>query len=824
MEKTLPPTSFSRRIGSYVSQLWSWFLLATATIVLSVVAVETALSNDGLEIDFNRDIQPILAGHCLHCHGPDAATRKAELRLDDSANAMADRGGYRLIVPGRIDESKLFGRITSDDADEKMPPAGSGQLSAHQVELLRKWIAQGAKWGEHWAFVVPNRPSLPKNGDSEWARNAIDSFVKERLEHEGLMPSPMARPEVLLRRVTLALTGLPPTPSDVKKFLADDSPNAYERAVDRLLSSPLYGEHMGLAWLDAARYADTAGYQADWERFMWPWRDWVIDAFNANMPFDQFTIEQIAGDLLPGATLSQRLATGFNRNHRVNDEGGSLDAEFEVEYVVDRVDTTSTVWLGLTMGCARCHDHKYEPISQKDYYRMFAFFNNVPEKGIDGRKGAAKPFIEIPNPSITAKIDELRQQLDDLQTRQATLDETSESTPPKTSISTVLSSQISELKAAIEKLEPRSVTQVQVMDELPIRRPTYLLVRGQYEHPDKNEVLSPALPRMFSRQTDKATPNRLALAHWLVGSENPLTARVTVNRLWQHHFGIGLVRTSEDFGSRGERPSHPALLDWLATELVRTNWDIKAMHRLIVTSATFQQSSHVSPELIGRDPDNRLLARGPRKRLTGAAIRDQALFVGGLLSSTKGGPAVKPYQPPGLWEELSFGTGKTSIDFYVQDHGESLYRRSLYTFWKRTVAPPSMSIFDGGGREMCRVSYELTNTPMQALTLQNDVTFVEAARNMASRMALEGGSKIDGQINFGWQLALGRSPGSSELAVLRRTWERYAVHFRNDQEAATRLLSFGESPCDPRLNPAELAAMTMVAQTILNLDETIMLE
>lgn len=801
-----------------MTKLVLWFLLAIGISSYSIVKAGQPAATNSLAIDFNRDIQPILAGHCLHCHGPDAASRKADLRLDDSDNALADRGGYRLIVPRRVDASKLLERVTSHDADEVMPPADSDQsrLSAQQIETLSQWITQGAQWGEHWSFVVPKRPGLPTNGDHQWARNALDTFILHRLEDEGIKPSPQAAPQVLLRRATLALTGLPPTPMEVELFLADDSPAAYERAVDRLLSSPRYGEHMSLAWLDAARYADTAGYQADWERFMWPWRDWVIDAFNANMPFDQFTVEQIAGDLLPGATLSQRLATGFNRNHRVNDEGGSLDAEFEVEYVVDRVDTTSTVWLGLTMGCARCHDHKYDPISQKDYYHMFAFFNNVPEKGIDGRKGAAKPYIEIPNLSVQEKLSELRRQLAKLPATQLS------STEP--GVPTAESNETSELKAAIEKLEPQAVTQVQVMEELPNRRPTYLLVRGQYDQPDESEALPPALPAMFSRQPNDEPLNRLAFARWLVGSDNPLTARVTVNRIWQHHFGYGLVRTSEDFGSRGERPSHPELLDWLATELVRTNWDIKALHRLIVTSATYRQSSHVSAELIDRDPGNRLLARGPRRRLTGAAIRDQALFVGGLLSSTMGGPAVKPYQPPGLWEELSFGTGKTSIDFYVQDHGESLYRRSLYTFWKRTVAPPSMSIFDGGGREMCRVSYELTNTPMQALTLQNDVTFVEAARQLASRMAIEGGATINSQIQFGWQLALGRAPRSSELGILRGTWERYVTHFRENPQDADELLCFGESLRDPSMNAADLAAMTIIAQTILNLDETIMLE
>jgi uncharacterized protein DUF1553/uncharacterized protein DUF1549 len=491
--------------------------------------------------------------------------------------------------------------------------------------------------------------------------------------------------------------------------------------------------------------------------------------------------------------------------------------EFEVEYVVDRVDTTSTVWLGLTAGCARCHDHKYDPISQKEYYRLFAFFNNVPEKGIDGRHGAAKPFIEVPNPAVQARIADLKRRLE---TRQATFAQLAEGSPERE----VATKGIAEIEEAIKKLQPRAVTPVQVMQELPGRRPTYLLVRGVYDQPDTSELLTPGLPSSLGGLPNERPADRLALARWLVSEENTLTARVTANRLWQHHFGAGLVRTPEDFGSRGERPTHPELLDWLATELVRLNWDMKALHRLVVTSAIYRQSSHATPELLNRDPDNRLLARGPRRRLTGAAIRDQALFVSGLLSGTMGGPAVKPYQPAGLWEELSFGTGKTSVDFYVQDHGESLYRRSLYTFWKRTVAPPSMAVFDGGGREMCRVNFELTNTPLQALTLQNDITFVEASRHLARRMLLDGGTSADDQLTYGWRTVLTRMPRPEELAVLRRSLERYRSVYRNNLAAAEQLLCVGESARDARLDAAEHAAMTMVAHTLLNLDEAIVLE
>jgi len=792
------------------------FVLVGCTLVVATAQPHVVLGAEGKDVvDFSRDIRPILAGHCWQCHGPDTQSRQAELRLDVHQKAIADRAGYRVVNPGNPEQSELIARITSINADERMPPADSPrQLSAEQIELLRRWIEQGAVWADHWAFVPPSRPKWPVVSNRNWVRNGVDYFILSRLDRQGLPPAPPADPVTLLRRVTLAITGLPPTIHQVDAFLADESPDAYEKVIARLLASPRYGEHMAFAWLDAARYADTSGYQADWERFMWPWRDWVVRAYNSNMPYDQFTIEQLAGDLLPNATMAQKLATGFNRNHRINDEGGSLDAEFEVEYVVDRVDTTATVWLGLTAGCARCHDHKYDPISQKEFYRLYAFFNNVPEKGIDGRKGAAVPYIDIPNQRVRAQVEELHRELEQLQAARSEVqgDALQEAS---------LDEKIAAWQEKIKKLEPRAATQVMVMQELTERRATYLLRRGVYDQPDKREELAPAIPLAFGILPDEAPADRLGLAHWLVNPENPLTARVTVNRLWQHHFGTGLVSTSEDFGSRGQRPSHPDLLDWLATEFVHRNWNVKAMHRLLVTGATFRQSSHVRDELLQEDPRNRLLARGPRRRLTGAAIRDQALLVSGLLSDSMGGPPVKPYQPEGLWKELSFGNGKTTVDFYVQDHGESLYRRDLYTFWKRTVAPPRMSVFDGTGREMCRVRVDVTNTPLQALTLQNDVTFVEAARHLADRMITEGGTTPDEQLTYGWRLALARSPREDELHVLRRALDRYLPTYHENQDEALRLLNNGESERAAQLDVARHAAFTMVAQTILNLDETI---
>lgn len=786
--------------------LWIGFLALQPAMLLRALAGES--------VDFNRDVQPIFATHCLECHGPDSAGRKGGLRLDRREGLADDRGGYRILVPGKPESSELIARITHADPKERMPPAESARkqpLTSHEVEILRRWILEGGEFAEHWAFLPPKRPRLPNVSDEAWPRNEIDRFVLSRLDEAGLRPSPEADKATLIRRAALALTGLPPTIDEVDAFVADTSSDAFEKVVDRLLASPRYGIHMAQAWLDAARYSDSSGYQADWERYQWPWRDWVVDAYNANMPFDQFTIEQLAGDMLPEATVAQKIATGFNRNHRINDEGGSLDAEFEVEYVVDRVDTTATVWLGLSAGCARCHDHKYDPVSQKEFYGLYAYFNNVPEKGIDGRKGAAKPFIEIPNERAVVELHLRKAEL-------AAVEKVGEDGKSK--------QRLERLKKEILWLERHGKGMAMVMEELPDRRPTYLLKRGDYQYPDTSEIIPPTLPAVFrpAINTAEAPRDRLGLARWIVSPANPLTARVAVNRIWQHHFGTGIVRTSEDFGTRGDRPSHPGLLDWLATEFIRLGWDLKAMHRLIVTSATFRQASKFETNAAPKDPLNRLLGRGPRMRLSGAAIRDQALLVSGLLSESQGGQAVKPYQPAGLWEELSFGSGKTTIDFYEQDHGENLYRRTLYTFWKRTVAPPQLAIFDGGGREVCRVRGDTTSTPMQALNLQNDVTFVEAARHLAQRMMREGGATDAGRITFGWRLLLGRKPSAEELEILVNAAARHREWYAHDRGEALKLLSAGESSRDNSLPLHQHAAFTVVALTLLNLDEVITLE
>ncbi len=997
-------------------------------------------------VEFNRDIRPILSDNCFQCHGPDRARRKADLRLDTEAGAFADRDGSRALVPGDPDKSELLRRVATDNPRERMPPAKSGRrLTERQIHLLRRWIEQGAKWQAHWSLIAPKRPLLPvmrshaEGGNEEGLRNPIDFFILQRLEREGLRPSPPADRTTLIRRVTLDLTGLPPTPAEVDAFLNDASPDAYEKVVDRLLASPRYGERMAVPWLNAARYADTNGYQTDGERFMWRWRDWVIEAFNRNMPFDQFTVEQIAGDMLPNAALDQRIASGFNRNHRGNAEGGIIPEEYAVEYVVDRVDTTATVWLGLTLGCARCHDHKFDPVTQKEFYRLFAYFNNVPERGKAIKFGNSPPMIKAPTREQQEQLQKLQEQLAAAECRYqavqsrivTTQAEWEKSLPPSpvldgaitegmiahfpligeqgrfdgqrsldagnvahfgfydkfsltacvrphsTQGGTILSRMIDSPEAAgysvvlknghvhvhlvvrwlddairvhtedritadrachiivtydgsrvaegvkvyldgrpakmvvdlddlnqdfqtkeplrigaghgpdgrfhgtiddvriydnvlsledarilattdtinaiaarpadqrtppqalklrryfLDHAAPPDIRQARqqllvlrrkrerlvesfpttmVMQEMPVPRDTFVLIRGEYDK--HGEKVAPGVPASLPPLPAGLPNNRLGLARWLVDPANPLTARVTVNRYWQMLFGVGLVKTVEDFGSQGEWPSHPELLDWLATEFVRSGWNVKAILRTIVTSATYRQSSKVSPELLRRDPENRLLARGPRFRLSAEMVRDQALFAAGLLVEKIGGPSVKTYQPASLWKEL----GDTE---YKQDHGEKLYRRSLYTFWKRTVAPPNMITFDAAGRETCIVRQTRTNTPLQALTLMNDVTYVEASRMLAQRVLKEGTATPEQRLTRMFRLLTARSPRPAELRILCADLERHTARYRRDGEAAMKLLSVGEAKHDERLDTAELAAYTGVANLILNLDETI---
>jgi mono/diheme cytochrome c family protein len=746
---------------------------------------------DSAPVDFRTDVLPLLADRCFACHGPDADTREADLRFDRRESVFGNRE-TPLLVPGKPQASELYLRISSSDPDVHMPPPdATRQLTAEEIELIRVWIEQGAEWQEHWSFQPIERPPVPITIDPEWTRNPIDNFVLSRLDSEKLAPSPEADRTRLIRRVTLVLTGLPPTPDEIDSFLADTAPGAYERLVDRLLASHRYGEHFARAWMDAARYADTDGYQNDRTRYMWVWRDWLIRALNEGKPFDEFTIEQLAGDMLPDATLFQQIATGFSRNHRINSEGGSIPEEWIVEYVVDRVDTLGTVWLGLTVGCARCHDHKYDPVAQRDYYSLFAYFNNVPEWGLGPNNGNSPPFIEVP-----ANWPNLR--------------------PEQNRKITPLPPDLVTTQTSVVRPKPGGAKTVMVMHELDKPRPTYLLQRGQYDSPDKSEVLSPSLPQSLNL-SDSAPKNRLELARWLVDPANPLTARVTVNRHWQHFFGTGLVRTTENLGTQGEQPSHPQLLDWLASELLRINWDMKQLHRLIVTSATFRQSSSTSAKLRRLDPENRLLARGPRMRLTAHMIRDQALAASGLLVERIGGPSVKPYMPPRIWRSISNNK-------YEQGSGPDLYRRSLYTYWRRTIPPPTMMAFNSSDREVCLVRKDQTNTPLQALTLMNNVAFVEAARFLAERMLREGGSNPIDQMRHGFRLVVGRWPGPEEVRPLEETFEILHEHYAAHPDAAVELLGIGERPRDKRLDPVDHAALTMVANVVLNLDETVTLE
>ena len=1038
------------------------FAFAAALFAIPLVAATPG------KIDFDRDIRPILSDNCFACHGPDEAQRKAKLRLDTSDGAFEDRKTYKIVVPGDSANSRLYQRISAEKKAARMPPPyAQRQLTPAQVDLIKRWIDEGAKYEIHWAWIAPRRPDPPAAKNRKWPRNDIDRFVLARLEQENLAPSPEADKTTLIRRVTLDLTGLPPTPEDVERFLADKSPGAYQKVVDRLLASPRYGERMAVDWLDLARYSDTHGYHIDSHRDMWRWREWVIDAFNHNMPYDEFTVDQIAGDLLPGATTEQKIATGFNRNHMINFEGGAIPEEYQVEYVVDRANTTATTFLGVTMGCARCHDHKYDPIRQKDFYSFYAFFNTIPEKGLDGKDGNAEPVLQlVPNgirpelDSINARLKELKPQFDEklinplvAEWEKTALDHLPEA--PRAGLlahyefdgnlsdssgnyrtarlvagdpgfgggavgraisfngdgvvtlangvpldgpfslalwirpggkkdgevsifrrpgasAPVLELAMDEFEVIPERrygthlivrlngLEVRAVDRIpteewahvtisydgsgkaagihlfvdanpvglttvtdrfngpvsgtapieigarskgykgaiddfriygrtltpeeinelarhesikqllatplikrdneqkrevaeyfltyaapralesdhaeylrlktrqheldlviptaMVMREAEKPRDTFILGRGMYDNP--KEKVTPGVPSFLPPLPSAAPLNRLTLARWMVDPKNPLTARVEVNRLWQAFFGDGLVETAEDFGSQGDPPSHPLLLDWLATEFVRNQWDMKAMIRLIVNSATYRQSSRVTPELLEKDPRNRLLARGARFRLAAEFVRDNALAVSGLLQEQLGGPSVLPYQPAGLWEELAFGD-VYSAQAYVQGHGPDLYRRSLYTFEKRTVAPASLNIFDMPDREKCTARRSRTNTPLQSLVLLNDPTYVEAARALAQRMLLEGGHDPGTRINYGFRLATARRPEPRERQVFRDMAERELSIYRKDETSAEKLLAVGESKPDPRLDKAELAAWTTVASMLLNMDETI---
>jgi hypothetical protein len=750
-----------------------------------ILALLTTLSIPHLvaeEIDFRRDIRPLLSDACYNCHGPDAESREAEFRLDDRSAAMKS---------GLLSDGAMLERLTSDDPYVQMPPPDSGrELTTANREKLVAWLKAGASWPEddrHWSFIPPQRP-VPPPTDSTWVRNDIDRFVLAKLNSEGLTPSPDADKATLLRRVTYDLTGLPPTPEELDEFLADNSAGVYEKVVDRLLASERYGEHMALGWMEASRYADTDGYQNDRLRYMWVWRDWLIQAFNDNKPFDRFIVEQMAGDLLPDRNFYTQVATGFNRNHRINSEGGSIPDEWIVEYVADRTETMGTMFLGLTLTCSRCHDHKYDPLSQKDYYRFFAFFNSVAEAGLGPNNGNSPPFIKVPKSWPHLSEEEAKFVVPD---------------PPNVKLQ----------QTSVPRPQPGAPDTVMVLHELEKPRDTYRLDRGVYDQPDTSEKLLPTTPAILGAWNKDWPQNRLGLANWLTSPEHPLTSRVTVNRLWQHYFGIGIVKTSENFGVQGEFPSHPQLLDWLATEFVETDWDLKAMHKLIVTSSTYRQAANATQELLERDPENRLLAHGPRKRLSPYAIRDTALFTSGLLVEKVGGPSVKPYMPPGIWKSISNAA-------YKQDKGENLYRRSMYTYWRRTVPPPTMMSFNAAAREVCLVRTDATITPLQALTLMNNKTFVEASRFLAERMMKEHESPED-RIVWAFRSVTSRTPAPDVLKVLLNDLAAYQQDFDAQPASAKQLLTVGDKPFDKTMDEVELASYALIANTILNLDEAI---
>lgn len=828
--------------------------------IISSLLVAFAFAGEAVEreraaaINFSREIVPILSDNCFQCHGPDEKARKAKLRLDTKEGAFRVKDEVAVIVPGKSSESELYRRIMTDDPDDHMPPAKSNRkLTPQQIQLLKRWIDEGAKWGEHWAFEKLSQPEPPKvNKFAGRISNPIDNFVLARLVREKLAPSPEAAKETLIRRVTLDLTGLPPTPKEVEGFLKDKSRNAYDKVVEGLLNSPAFGERMAWDWLDVARYADSNGYQGDAERTMWPWRDWVVEAFNRNLPYDQFTIWQLAGDLLLNPTQEQKLATGFSRNHMINGEGGRIAEENRVEYAMDMTETMATTWLGLTMNCCRCHDHKFDPLAQRDYYSLLAFFNQTPVDGSNGDP-QTKPNFELPTEEQKVRLAKLEQEIKNFATEldgfetnffpraeDKVASESEAAAKASDEIKGILKTaaarrnkdQLSKLETEWEKSTPdyakklkplreamesrdklnNSIVRVMIMEDMEKPRETHILDKGIYDK--RGEAVTAALPSKLARLPAGTPANRRGLAEWVVSPENPLTARVTVNRFWQQFFGAGLVKTVEDFGVQGEKPTHAELLDWLASEFVRSGWNVKELCRLIVTSATYRQSSRVRPELAQNDPENRLLARGPRFRMPSWMIRDQALAASGLLVKKVGGPPVRPYQPSGVWEEVSFGKKA-----YRQDKGPALYRRSVYTFWRRIIAPTMF--FNTASRQVCTVNQPRTNIPLHALATLNDITYVEAARAMAERVLTSTGNSDAARIELAFRLALSRKPTAKEKQVLLAGVTRLKGEFAANPDAARKLLAVGESRRNEKLDAIEHAAYAGLCATILNLDEAL---
>lgn len=731
-------------------------------------------------IDYNLHIRPILSDKCFACHGPDAAKREAGLRLDTESGAYAaleDQNDQYVIVPGEKSHSALWNRINQKDTTLLMPPPSSNlRLSKQEIQVLGQWIEQGAKYKPHWAFIPPSTNTFSSE-DLDWGYNKIDYYIHRKLKSVGLRPNEAAQKAHLLKRLAFDLTGLPPTIEMQNAFLADDSPEAYEKVVDQLLASPHYGEKMAIHWLDVARYADSHGYQDDGYRSMWPWRDWVIHAFNENYPYDKFLQYQLAGDLLPEPTKETLLATGFNRNHKITQEGGVIDEEYRVEYVTDRTNTFGKAFLAMTFECAKCHDHKFDPISQQDYFSTFAFFNQVPEKGIVGTIDAS--FADPPNMSIE------KEDIDDI-------------------------------LAFINKKDTMPL-QVMIMQDSLGLRGTYLLDRGNYDSPSK-EVAFQTPESILEFDTSQFDQNRLGLAQWLLNEKNPLTARVFVNRIWQEIFGQGIVKTSGDFGMQGDLPSHPELLDWLAIHFRDNDWDIKHLVKTIVLSATYRQSAEISKQKMNIDPDNIYLARTPRLRLKAEIVKDHVLASSGLLNPEIGGPSIKPYQPDGIWEVASSGRG--SLAEYVQDHGKELYRRGMYVFIKRTVPPPTMLMFDASNRDQCEVRRLRTNTPLQALIMLNDPHVLEASRVLAERLIGEH-EVLEEQISQAFKRIVCRSMKPQEVELLTSYYEEEKTFYNQNIQDAKKLLDVGEYPHAEETDPVSTAALMQVIHTIYNMEEAI---
>jgi Protein of unknown function (DUF1553)/Protein of unknown function (DUF1549)/Planctomycete cytochrome C len=769
----------------------------TAWLVLlfSVLAPFDVAAQRGGPIDFNRQIRPILSESCYQCHGPDRNKRKADLRLDQRDGLFRSADGVAVVVPDKPDESELYLRITAADPDLQMPPPKSGaRLTSVQTELIRRWIAEGAHWKGHWSYLPPARPAVPQ-GAAGPAANGIDRFVRDRILSNKLRPSPEADRTTLIRRLSFDLVGLPPSPREVDEFVSDSRPDAYERQVDRLLASPRFGERMAIFWLDLVRFADTTGYHGDNHVELYLFRDYVIRSFKNNKPFDRFTIEQLAGDLIEGATDETRIASGYNRLLQTTQEGGAQAKEYMAKYSADRVRNISTVWLGATMGCAECHDHKFDPFTTREFYSLAAFFADVQETAV----GVQEP-TRFPTPP---QAEELRM----LDQRRA----------PLKAVKTPSEAQSRELKE-LDRQSNALLQQIPTSLVTTVASPRVIRVlpRGNWLD-ETGPVVEPAVPGFLPAIAVKdRRASRLDLARWLVAPENPLVARVMVNRLWKLAFGQALVTTPDDLGSQGAWPTHPELLDWLACEFVDSGWNVKAMLKQMVTSATYRQSSLATEEERSHDPDNRWLARQNRFRLDAELVRDDALAVSGLLSSKIGGPSVKPYQPPGYWVFLNFPKRD-----WVRDRGENLFRRGLYTYWQRTFLHPSLLAFDASTREECVVARPRSNTPLQALVLLNDPAYIEAARALAVRVIREAGADPKARLDHAFRLALSRPARAEEETVLLNLLAEHQAQYKLDPPAARALLSTGDLPSAPGADLAELAAWTSVARVLLNLQETI---